>query len=87
MFPECIAPMLLTRSFLLGGNMERTEMKDGIVTIGELEFTALMKRLIHAYQFKGTGELPDKVIFPNVGEIEGVVIEYPTREVEYATCG
>lgn len=67
--------------------MERTEMKDGIVTIGELEFTALMKRLIHAYQFKGNGELPNKVIFPDVGEIEGVVIEYPTQEVADAISG
>lgn len=84
MFPEHIAPMLVTRSFLLGGNMERTEFKDGTITVGELEFTTLMRRLIHAYQFRGNGDLPDKVILPDVKEIEGVLIEFPVKEVKDA---
>lgn len=55
--------------------MERTEFKDKIITVGELEFTTLMRRLIHSYQFRGNGELPKKIILPIPDEIDGVEVE------------
>jgi len=64
--------------------LTRTVMVDGIVTVGELEFTALMVRFIRAYKFLNDSNLPTKIVFPDIGDVEGVRLEFPTKEVEDA---
>lgn len=62
--------------------MDRTETKDGIITVGKLEFTGLMIETIKAYRFTHKGESPAKIILPKVEKVEGVTIEI--EEAEYA---
>lgn len=66
--------------------MERTMMKDGIVNVGEKEFTRLVEGLVGTYKFMNKGESPTKVIFPLITGVDSVEVAFePIEEVLNAT--
>ncbi len=55
--------------------MNSTQTSSGVIYIGELELTKLLVQLIKHYKFSHNNEYPEKIVFPAIKEIEGVIIE------------
>ena len=60
--------------------MDSTQTSSGVIYIGELELTRLVVQLIKHYKFRHNNEYPEKVVFPTIKEIEGVIIEQGVKD-------
>lgn len=56
--------------------MERTETKDNIIYIGDLEFKGLLTQVVRVHAFTHSGEKPAKIVIPILTEVDGVPIEF-----------
>lgn len=65
--------------------MDKTEMKDGIIHVGEQEFKGLMVKLIRVYSFTHASEKPKKIVLPIPDEVDGVEIELAEVEKHAVT--
>lgn len=65
--------------------MDRNRSEDGVIYFGELEFQALIARLIRSYRFHNNNEMPKKIVLPAVDEVDGIPIERASRIIEVPT--
>ena len=58
--------------------LTRTTFGQGYIKFGQQELANLCGTLIRIYKFKNSNNLPDKIILPELKEVFGVKIEWPT---------
>lgn len=60
--------------------MEGNTIQDNKFFMGEKEFTNLIKILSRAYRYRNKNQSPEAIVIPKVFEVDGVRVEFPTKE-------